>query len=148
MHTSSKLGTFINYPVYQSGGSLLEGLLAIALFSIGLLSLLMLLSASLIETGNARYRSEASMLASDLVAQMWTGDRSLTELRERFTKAESEDYQRWLGTVHSRLPGTDGQTNVPTITIDDNRKVKILLRWQAPGDGKTHQLLTLATITD
>lgn len=148
MHISSKRGFFIASPANQNGSSLLEGLLAIAVFSIGLLSLLMLLSASLVETGNARYRSEASMLAADLIAQMWTGDRSLAELRARFTDAESEDYQRWLGTVHSRLPGTDGKTNVPTITIDDNRKVKILLRWQAPGDGKPHQLLTLATITD
>jgi type IV pilus assembly protein PilV len=108
----------------------------------------MLLSATLIETGNARYRSEASLLASDLIAQMWTGDRSLTELRARFTETESEDYQRWLATVHARLPGTSGTTNLPTISINDQRQVKILMRWQAPGDGKTHQLLTLATITD
>ena len=138
----------INFPAAQSGGSLLEGLLAILIFSVGMLSLLMLLSASLVETGNARYRSEASLLASDLVAQMWTGDRSLVELRARFTKTESEDYRRWLAAVHSRLPGTSGTTNLPTISIDDQRQVKIQMFWQAPGDGKTHQLLTLATITD
>lgn len=138
----------INFRAAQSGGSLLEGLLAILIFSIGMLSLLMLLSASLVETGNARYRSEASMLASDLIAQMWTGDRSLAELRERFTKPASADYQRWLATVHARLPGTSGTTNLPTISIDDQRKVKIQMFWQAPGDGKVHQLLTLATITD
>lgn len=144
----SKPRTLMTFPASQSGGSLLEGLLAIVLFSVGLMSLLMLLSASLVETGNARYRSEASLLASDLIAQMWTGDRSLTELRARFTKPESEDYKNWLATVHSRLPGTSGTTNLPTISIDDQRQVKILIRWQAPGDGKTHQLLTLATITD
>lgn len=138
----------MTFPAYQSGGSLLEGLLAIVLFSVGLMSLLMLLSASLIETGNARYRSEASLLTSDLIAQMWTGERSLTELRARFTNPESDDYQNWLATVHSRLPGSIGTTNLPTISIDDQRQVKILIRWQAPGDGKTHQLLTLATITD
>ncbi len=132
----------------QSGGSLLEGLLAILIFSVGMLSLLMLLSASLVETGNARYRSEASLLASDLVAQMWTGDRSLTELRARFTEPESEDYRHWLAAVNSRLPGTSGATNLPTVSIDDKRQVKIKILWQAPGDGKIHQLLTLATITD
>ncbi len=138
----------MTFPAYQNGGSLLEGLLAIVLFSVGLMSLLMLLSAGLIETGNARYRSEASLLASDLIAQMWTGDRSLTELRTRFTKPDSEDYKNWLATVHARLPGTSGKTNLPTISIDDQRRVKILIRWQAPGDGQSHQLLTLATITD
>ena len=133
---------------HQQGGSLLEGLLAILVFSVGMLSLLMLLSTSLVETGNARYRSEASLLASDLVGQMWTGDRSLDALRKRFTDTESDDYQRWLRTVYDRLPGTDGTNNLPAITIDDQRKVKIVLYWQAPGDGKKHQLLTLATITD
>lgn len=132
----------------ERGGSLLEGLLALAVFSIGLMSLLLLLSAALVETGNARYRSEASALASDLIAQMWTGDRSLEALRERFDDAESTDYQRWLDSVHARLPGTDATNNLPVITIDDARHVSVLLRWQAPGDGKTHQLLTLTTITD
>jgi type IV pilus assembly protein PilV len=144
----SKPRVDIHFPSDQGGGSLLEGLLAILLFSVGMLSLLMLLSATLVETGNARYRSEASLLASDLIAQMWTGDRSLTELRSRFTKSESDDYKNWLATVHARLPGTSDTTNLPTISIDDQRQVKILMRWQAPGDGKTHQLLTLATITD
>lgn len=144
----SKPRVDMNLLAAQSGGSLLEGLLSILIFSVGMLSLLMLLSATLVETGNARYRSEASLLASDLIAQMWTGDRSLTELRERFEKPESDDYKNWLATVHARLPGTSGTTNLPTISIDDKRQVKVVLRWQAPGDGKTHQLLTLATITD
>ena len=144
----SKFPVAISFPTCQSGGSLLEGLLAILLFSVGMLSLLMLLSATLVETGNARYRSEASLLASDLIAQMWTGDRSLTELRAKFTQSESDDYKRWLAIVHARLPGTSGTTNLPEITINDQRQVKILMRWQAPGDGRVHRLLTLATITD
>ena len=144
----SKPRTFMISPPNQNGSSLLEGLLAIVLFSTGVMSLLMLLSATLVETGNARYRSEASLLASDLIAQMWMGDRSLTELRAKFAQPESEDVKRWLATVHARLPGTSDTTNLPTISIDDQRQVKILMRWQAPGDGKIHQLLTLATITD
>ena len=133
---------------HQKGSSILEGLLAILMFSIGMLSILMLLSTGLVETGNARYRTEASLLASDLVGQMWTGDRSLAALQKRFSDTTSVDYQRWLRTVHDRLPGTDGTNNLPTITIDGQRKVKIVLYWQAPGDGKKHQLLTMATITD
>ena len=63
-----------NLICYQRGSSLLEGLLAIILFSIGLLSLLMLLSATLIESSNARYRIEASLLISDLVSHLWIND--------------------------------------------------------------------------
>ena len=110
---------YVSSADHQRGNSLLEGLLAILVFSVGMLSLLMLLSSSLVETGNARYRSEASLLASDLVAQMWTGDRSLAPLRKRFTDTTSDDYQHWLKTVHDRLPGTDATNNLPEITIDD-----------------------------
>jgi type IV pilus assembly protein PilV len=66
------------------GSALIEGLITLVIFSIGIIGLLMLLSASLVESGNARYRSEASLLVSDLVGRMWSGDRSLNSLRSRF----------------------------------------------------------------
>lgn len=89
----------------QCGSSLLEGLLAIILFSIGLLSLLMLLSATLIESSNARYRIEASLLISNLVSHMWIGDHSLNGLKTRFADTASTDYQSWFTSVSNRLPG-------------------------------------------
>ena len=78
----------------HQGSALLEGLLAIVIFSVGLLSILMLLSTALVEVGNARYRSEASLLASDLIAEMWTGDRSAASLQSRYTVITAADYLR------------------------------------------------------
>ena len=52
------------------GSALIESLLAVLVFSVGLLSLLALLTATLKESDNARYRSEASLLASELVSRM------------------------------------------------------------------------------
>ena len=99
-----------NLICYQRGSSLLEGLLAIILFSIGLLSLLMLLSATLIESSNARYRIEASLLISDLVSHMWIGDHSLNGLKTRFADTTSTDYQSWFVSVSRRLPGVSATT--------------------------------------
>jgi Tfp pilus assembly protein PilV len=53
-----------NFIRYQGGSSLLEGLLAIILFSMGLLSLLMLLSATLIESSNSISASQSLCLSS------------------------------------------------------------------------------------
>jgi type IV pilus assembly protein PilV len=132
----------------QRGSSLLEGLLAIVLFSIGLLSLLMLLSATLIESSNARYRIEASLLISDLVSHMWIGDHSLNGLKTRFADTESTDYQSWFTSVSNRLPGVSAKTNVPLITIDDARNVTVNIRWQVPGDSTSHQMVVQTLITD
>jgi type IV pilus assembly protein PilV len=133
---------------HQRGSSLLEGLLAILLFSIGLLSLLMLLSATLIESSNARYRIEASLLISDLVSHMWIGDHSLTGLETRFADTTSKDYQSWFTSVSNRLPGVSAKLNAPQITIDDARNVTVNIRWQVPGDSTSHQMIVQTLITD
>lgn len=133
---------------YQRGSSLLEGLLAIVLFSIGLLSLLMLLSATLIESSNARHRIEASLLISDLVSHMWIGDHSLNGLKARFADTTSKDYQSWFTSVSRRLPGVSAKINAPLITIDDMRNVIVTIRWQVPGDSTSHQMIVQTLITD
>ena len=133
---------------HQLGSSLLEGLLAIILFSIGLLSLLMLLSATLIESSNARYRIEASLLINDLVSHMRIGDHSLTGLKTRFADTTSADYQSWFTSVSNRLPGVSRKSNAPQITIDDARNVTVNIRWQIPGDSTSHQMIVQTLITD
>ncbi len=132
----------------QRGTSLIEGLLALVVFSIGLMGLLMLLSATLIESGQARYRSEASFLASDLVARLWSGDRSLTSLQSRFGSTEGDDYQAWLRRVQASLPGTSAAANQPVIEIDNERNVIITLVWQTPGEASSHRLMVSTRVTD
>ena len=88
------------------------------------------------------------MLASDLIGQMWTGDRSHTGIVNRFGDYTKDDYKNWLSTVKDRLPGVSDTTNVPIVTIDANRNVIVTLKWQAPGDRDAHQLTVHALITD
>jgi type IV pilus assembly protein PilV len=130
------------------GSILLESLLAIVIFSVGLLSLLMLLSTALVEVGNARYRSEASLLAADLIAEMWTGDRSVASLQARYAVTTSEAYQRWQQRVAAQLPGVTELINSPTVSVDADRSVSITLSWQGPGQAHAHSLLATARITD
>lgn len=132
----------------QQGSALIEGLLAIVVFSIGLIGMLMLLSAAMIESGNARYRSEASLLASDLVGRMWSGDRSLASLRSRFVDNNSDEFLQWQRRVQSALPGALVTANQPVVTISDDRDVTITLGWQLPGERDAHQLVVATRITD
>ena len=149
---SLRLGSRHTYHGHQAcrcaGSTLIEGLLAVACFSVGMLALLMLLSASMVESGNAQYRSEASLLASDLIAQIWTGDRSLNGITTRFGDVNADDYQRWFSRVQDRLPGVSAAINAPAVAIDAQRHVTVTLRWQAAGDKDAHQLTMYTLITD
>jgi len=111
------------------------------------LSLLVLLTSALKQSDNARYRSEASLLASDLIGQMWAGDRSLKSLRQRFDSA-SDEYQRWLVRVQATLPGLATDRNQPELLIDDSRIITLALHWQAPSDTEQRQLVVVTRLTD
>jgi type IV pilus assembly protein PilV len=129
------------------GSALIESLLAMLVFSVGLLSLLALLTATLKESDNARFRSDASLLASDLVSRMWSGERSLQALRQRFMPS-ADEYQRWLERVRSTLPGITDNQNLPELLIDDERNITLTLHWQTPSDTQKHQLVVVTRLTD
>jgi type IV pilus assembly protein PilV len=59
-------------PRLEEGMMLLEALLGILLFSIGILGLIGLQGVSVKNTTEARYRSEAAYLTNQIVGRMWT----------------------------------------------------------------------------
>lgn len=59
--------------ITQHGSMMLEALISILIFSIGILAIIGLQAASIKMSSDAKYRSDASFLASQLVAQMWNG---------------------------------------------------------------------------
>ncbi len=130
------------------GSTLVEGLLAVVVFSVGLVGLLTLLSGAMVDGAQAQYRSEAGLLASDLVGRMWTGDRSLAGLQERFGEADAAEYLDWRRRVQAALPGVTDSANVPQVSIGAQRDVTITLGWQAPGESAPHQLLVHTRIGD
>lgn len=130
------------------GSALVESLLALLIFSVGLVGLLSLVSAALLESGNASLRSEASLLATDLIARMWNGDRSTQALQTRFGDPDADEYGEWLQRVQSTLPGITRTTNQPQLDISADRRVTLTLRWQAPGDRRPHELVVHSVITE
>ncbi|MBK8577809.1 MAG: type IV pilus modification protein PilV [Candidatus Accumulibacter sp.] len=58
----------------QAGVMLLEALIAILIFSLGILSLVALQGTSIQLTSDAKYRTDATLLANRLIGQMWASD--------------------------------------------------------------------------
>ena len=50
---------------------LLEALVAILIFSIGILAMVAMQAVAIKQTGDANYRTRATLLANRLIGQMW-----------------------------------------------------------------------------
>lgn len=134
----------------QQGSILLESLIAILIFSLGILSLVALLGASVKDVANASYRTQASLLASQVIGQMWTDDKTNASLVAKYT-GSGQAYTDWQDKVAAALPGVDtasaSATTAPTIEIDGNNNVTVTVHWQASGEsGAPHKYIATARI--
>ena len=126
----------------QSGILLLEALIAILIFSIGVLSTVALYANAVKLTGDANYRSSASALANQLISQMWVSDRAPSTLNANFAGASGSGgggYTAWLADVQAALPGVEA--NPPTVTVDTSSapsattgRVVVTIFWKAPSE--------------
>lgn len=149
-------------PHTQRGVALLEALIAILIFSIGVLSIVALQAASVNLSADAKYRSEAGLLANQLIGQMWVADRTAATLQTNFQSAGSgvaagANYATWQTTVANTLPGISGvAANLPTVTVvpvvttnATSSLVTITIFWKPPSEPATnpaHQYVTIAQI--
>jgi type IV pilus assembly protein PilV len=74
----------MNTPKQQSGVMLLEAMIAILIFSIGILAIIALQAAAVNASSDAKYRSDACMLANELLGQMRSGNRLAATLQTNY----------------------------------------------------------------
>ncbi len=68
---------------------LLEALIAILIFSLGILAIVALQAVSIKLTEDAKYRSDAALLAEELLGQIWTSDRTPATMNAVFATGAS-----------------------------------------------------------
>ena len=127
-------------PGTSRGMFLLEALVALCVFSLGMLGLLGLIAGALVASGSAQWRREGFDIAAAGVARM-TVEAPAT-LAARYDPAADGDGYRQILEQARRLPGVTATTNAPRITIDDvavGRRVQVTVHWQAPGARVAHQ---------
>jgi type IV pilus assembly protein PilV len=138
----------------QAGVMLIEALIGILIFSIGILALLGMQGSAMRNTTDARYRSEAAYFASQVVGQMWVNDKlMLSNWDTRGGKGPAIFPPRddWMKAVAARLPG--GLAPMILVGPDPfeglaDREVRVLVRWQHPGEDKdtTRQVMIVNRI--
>ena len=125
----------------QRGFMLIEALIALLIFSIGILGIIGLQASAVKQSTDARYRSEAAQLADQLISQMWTStDRSPATLAASYNScgAGCTGYATWLARVKQVLPGVSddaGSDTAPVVDVSNpGAIVTVRLRWRQPGD--------------
>ncbi|HEX7648585.1 MAG TPA: fimbrial assembly protein [Noviherbaspirillum sp.] len=116
-------------PHKQSGVALLEGLIAILIFSLGILSLVGMQAVAVKQSTDARYRTEAALLAERLIGAMWVDNHST--LATNYATGGSA-YNNWLADVSDALPKV--ADNPPVVDVSAGGDVTITIYWQQPGD--------------
>jgi type IV pilus assembly protein PilV len=130
----------------QSGVVLLESLIAILVFSLGILGIVGMQATAVKQVTDARYRSEASLLVDQLLGTMRVSDRSAAALQTMFSTGGA-GYTGWLGNVSASLPDTG--TYPPSVTVDASGVVTVTVMWRAPNEDASagaHQYVAIAQI--
>lgn len=126
------------------GATLIESLVAILIFSIGILAVVALQAAAIKNATTAKYRTEASLLADQIVGQMWGDDKTNAALQANYSSPDGAKFLAWKADVEATLPGA--AANPPTVTIDANNLVTVTVRWQIPGDPAPHNYVLVAQV--
>lgn len=131
----------------QSGVALLEALVGILIFSIGILALMGLQAQSIRNTVEAKYRNEAAYLANQIIGQMWVDRANLVTYDTG--AGTNPNMVAWRTQVANTLPRVvAGGANSPTIAIAGNQ-VTVTIFWQLPGsDSVLRQFAVVAQVND
>ncbi|UCH49936.1 MAG: pilus assembly protein PilV [Betaproteobacteria bacterium] len=135
----------------QSGVMLLEALIGILIFSLGILALVGMQATALRATTDARDRTEASNLASQVVGEMWLDRANLANYVYDGSGTPPAALNAWVTQVENSLPGA--AANHPTVTIGASAmgaavgtEVEVTVFWQNPSDPNLHQFAMTAYI--
>ena len=131
------------------GGFLLEALVALLIFSFGLMAMAGLQTRAARHFNEAQYRANAAELVQATIASMRASDPAT--LAARFDhSAGTADWLELLGRA-KRLPGVNDVQNPPAIQIVDgptttSRQISLSVFWQTPGDLAAHRYAASAVI--
>jgi len=102
------------HPRSQHGGFLLEALIGILIFSLGVLGLVALQGRAIGYSSDAQYRGEAAYLANAYVSRMWADSRANIPLR--YTAAGQQEYDIFKAAVDT-LPGAAAIVGNPQVQV-------------------------------
>jgi type IV pilus assembly protein PilV len=121
----------------QEGVMLIEALVAILLFTLGIIAVMGLQANSIVQVSQSKYRTDASYLANQIIGQMWVDQTNIATYTSAGGNAQRTT---WDAVVAKTLPGGTG-----TITRAGSA-VTVTELWKAPDDSAAHNYIAVANI--
>lgn len=140
---------------YQSGIVLLEAMIAIMIFSFGILGLLGVQANAVKIVLAAKNRADASNLVDQIVGQMWADRPNLANYAHMAVPGASPctpggaasanaNVINWVSLVSATMPGATAMTQ--QITVAAGNVVTVTVCWQLPQETTPHNFSETAQI--
>src|SRR5574343_557691 len=129
------------HSISQGGFAILEALVSMLVFALGILGLIGLQGTMTREQTASKVRADAAYLASELVGTMWTDIPN----RTLYADGSCMGYARcadWRNKLSVTLPSGTASVKLDDPGIGD---VEVTITWTMPG-GDEHQYITATTI--
>lgn len=114
----------------QRGSMLLEGLIAILIFSMGILALVGLQAASIKNASDAEFRTEAAYLANEVIGQMWLDQANLAS----------------YAATDVAMPTLPNGTRSVAVVAGNPTAVTVTVNWQLPGTASPHNYVAVSQL--
>ncbi len=139
----------------EQGVMLLEALIGILIFSIGILSMVAMQALAIGTISDAKYRSDASFLANQIITQIWLdrGVNMANMTSYAYPGGAAPALSNWITKLNSTLPQTTG-ANAPAITVTltgtppTSGTVDVTIKWQPPNSGTVHNYRTISVVAN
>lgn len=125
-------------PNRERGVMLIEALIAILIFSIGILAVVGMQSAAIKSVTDSKMRSEAALLADELIAQMWADQGNIAAYNYPGTGTVPARLTDWISRV-DKLPGAVAVPPIVTVPLPgtppataSGATVQIQIFWRLP----------------
>lgn len=129
----------------QGGFLLLEVLMAILIFSFGILGLVGLHAATINNSVSAEDRTQAALLSDNLVAMLWSKSKLVGGSCDLLCAADAgsaKDYTNWKTKVSTALQGGSGKA---TLDATNPNLVTIVITWTAASKNNAKTTRTYQT---
>lgn len=152
----------------QSGAMLLEALIAILIFSLGILAIIGLQAQSIRNSAEAKYRSDAAYLANQLIGRMWADRANLANYAHRpggttvcsptgTAAGATTNVGRWIESFTTTGTGASNQILLPGATannqqviignvVNNTRTVFIRICWNSPTGQHNYDVRTVINV--
>jgi type IV pilus assembly protein PilV len=128
-------------PKLQEGVMLLEALVAILIFTVGVIAVMGMQAVSIQQVSQAKFRTDASYLANQITGQMWGDQANLTS----YAAVGYVGRAPWDAVVAATLPQGTATITVAGPSVPPSL-VTVTINWQQPNETVVRKYVTIANI--